>query len=161
MTKINRDYVLKTFLDKVREAKRQDMKEIKVPVRFLDDLAYIVYQLMSEELSKAYNSIEVKPQGEVKPQLPINRKVLKEITPKKLDTILPKEEKPVETVQVKVPDGVAENSEQKTYITEVPLHKIEKAIKEIDENKNEEIPENDIEDEEEDENTNIMYGGTW
>ena len=44
MAKINRDYVLKTFLDKVREAKRQDMKEVKIPMRFLDDLAYYLGQ---------------------------------------------------------------------------------------------------------------------
>lgn len=158
MVKINRDYVLKTFLDKVREAKRQDMKEIKIPVRFLDDLAYVIVQLMSEELSRAFEAIEYKPKEEVKPQLPINRKVLKEITPKKLDSILPKEE----TIKVIVPDGTTEKSEPTTYIAEVPLPKIEEKIKEVEEPKNEENIVNDIENnEEEDDNTNIMYGGTW
>ena len=162
MVKINRDYVLKTFLDKVREAKRQDMKEIKIPVRFLDDLAYVIVQLMSEELSRAFEAIEYKPKEEVKPQKPINRKVLKEITPKKINTIIPLEEKPVEIVDVVVPNGLNEKSEPTSYTVEVPLPKIEEVIKEVEEPKKEEIPENNIEDDEEDDdNTNIMYGGTW
>ena len=164
MAKINRDYVLKTFLDKVREAKRQDMKDLKVPVRFLDDLAYIIMQLMSEELSRAYEAIENKPKNDVKPQSPINRKVLKEITPKKIDTIIPLEEKPVEIVNVVVPNGLNEKSEPTTYTAEVPLPKIEEVIKEVEEPKKEEIIENNIEEDDEDEdddNTNVMYGGTW
>ena len=174
MVKINRDYVLKTFLDKVREAKRQDMKEIKVPVRFLDDLAYIIVQLMSEELSKAYESIENKPKEEIKSQLPISRKVLKEITPKKIDSLLPKEDK----VKVVVPDGTIEKQGSSTYTVEIPTEVIDEVINEVEEEiipeevipEEENIPEEIIEEnleeniennEEEDDNTNIMYGGTW
>ena len=162
MAKINRDYVLKTFLDKVREAKRQDMKEVKIPIRFLDDLAYIIVQLMSEELSRAFEAIDGKPKEEFKPTIPINKKVLKTITPKKIDTIIPLEEKPVEIANVVVPNGLNEKSEPTTYTAEVPLPKIEEVIKEVEESKKEEIIENNIEeDDEEDDNTNIMYGGTW
>ena len=135
MAKINRDYVLKTFLDKVREAKRQDMKEVKIPMRFLDDLAYIIVQLMSEELSKAFESIENKPKDEIKSVVPISRKVLKSITPKKLDEI--KEVK--EQIEVKPVEEPVKSFEEQS--------KVEPVIEE---------PEED-----DDDNTNIMYGGTW
>ena len=62
--KINRDYILKTFLDKIREAKRQGMKEIKIPIDFLDDVAYIIYGLMSEHISKILEYAEKQEKNE-------------------------------------------------------------------------------------------------
>ena len=145
MAKINRDYILKTFLDKVREAKRQDMKEVKIPMRFLDDLAYIIVQLMSEELSKAFEAIENKPKDEIKSVVPISRKVLKSITPKKLDEI--KEVK--EQIEVKpVEEPVKSFEEQPVVYKPLEQPKVEPVI---------EQPEED----EEDDNDNVLYGGTW
>ena len=145
MAKINRDYILKTFLDKVREAKRQDMKEVKIPMRFLDDLAYIIVQLMSEELSKAFEAIENKPKDEIKSVVPISRKVLKSITPKKLDEI--KEVK--EQIEVKpVEEPVKSFEEQPVVYKPLEQPKVEPVIEE---------PEED----EEDDNDNVLYGGTW
>ena len=145
MAKINRDYILKTFLDKVREAKRQDMKEVKIPMRFLDDLAYIIVQLMSEELSKAFEAIENKPKDEIKSVVPISRKVLKSITPKKLDEI--KEVK--EQIEVKpVEEPVKSFEEQPVLYKPLEQPKVEPVI---------EQPEED----EEDDNDNVLYGGTW
>ena len=158
MVKINRDYVLKTFLDKVREAKRQDMKEVKIPIRFLDDLAYIIVQLMSEELSRAFEAIDGKPKEEFKPTIPINKKVLKTITPKKLEDIKEKvEEQPI----IKEPEPI--KSEVKPV--EEPVKSFEEqpvVYKPIEQPKVEPIAEEQEEDEEDDDdNTNIMYGGTW
>ena len=152
MVKINRDYVLKTFLDKVREAKRQDMKEVKIPVRFLDDLAYIIVQLMSEELSRAFEALENKPKEEVKSYIPVNKKVLKTITPKKI-------EKELKSVEVKPVEPVVEEVKP----IEQPVKSFEEqpvVYKPIEQPKVEPIVEEQEEDEEDD-NTNIMYGGTW
>lgn len=157
MVKINRDYVLKTFLDKVREAKRQDMKEVKIPIRFLDDLAYIIVQLMSEELSKAFEAIDGKPKEEFKPYIPVNKKVLKTITPKKLEEIKENKEKqpiikepiPVESESVPVEEPVKSFEEQPVVYKKIEPPKVEQVVEEPEEN------------DDEDENTNVMYGGTW
>ena len=149
MAKINRDYVLKTFLDKVREAKRQDMKEVKIPMRFLDDLAYIIVQLMSEELSRAFEAIETKPKEEIKATIPINRKVLKEITPKKLEEMKKDVEvKPVESEVKPVEETVKSYEEQPVVYKQVEQPKVEQVVEEPEEN-------------EEDDNDNVLYGGTW
>lgn len=149
MAKINRDYVLKTFLDKVREAKRQDMKEVKIPMRFLDDLAYIIVQLMSEELSRAFEAIETKPKEEIKTTIPINRKVLKEITPKKLEEMKKDVEvKPVESEVKPVEETVKSYEEQPVVYKQVEQPKVEQVVEEPEEN-------------EEDDNDNVLYGGTW
>lgn len=153
MVKINRDYVLKTFLDKVREAKRQDMKEVKIPIRFLDDLAYIIVQLMSEELSRAFEAIDGKPKEEFKPIIPINKKVLKTITPKKLEEIkekvevqpIIKESEPIKTEVKPIEEPVKSFEEQPVVYKPIEQPKVEPVIEE----------------QEEDDNTNIMYGGTW
>lgn len=169
MVKLNREYILKTFLGKIREAKRADMKELKIPMKFLDDLAFVIVQLMTEELSKAYNAIEFKPKEEVKEPVTLGpKRILKELKVSKpiIENKVveqPSEEKKEETIKVILPNGLNEKSEPTTYTAEVPLPKIEEAVKEIEEKKNEEIVVNDIEkeDEEDDNNTNIMYGGTW
>ena len=159
MVKINRDYVLKTFLDKVREAKRQDMKEVKIPIRFLDDLAYIIVQLMSEELSRAFEAIENKPKEEVKPVIPVNRKVLKTITPKKLEEIKEKVE-----VQPVIQEPVPTPVEPEVQLVEEPVKSYEEqpvVYKPVEQPKVEPVIEEPEEEDDEDENTNIMYGGTW
>ena len=160
MVKINRDYVLKTFLDKVREAKRQDMKEVKIPMRFLDDLAYIIVQLMSEELSKAFEAIENKPKDEIKPVVPISRKVLKSITPKKLDEI--KEVKEQIEVKPVIQEPVINESEVKPVEEPVKSYEEQPVVyKPKEQPKVEPVIEEPEEEDDEDENTNIMYGGTW
>lgn len=79
MAKINRDYILKTFLDKLKLAKREGMKELKIPVSFLDDLAYIIYQLMSEDITAILDKIECMKEEEQVKSLPVKKKVFKEI----------------------------------------------------------------------------------
>ena len=156
MAKINRDYILKTFLDKVREAKRQDMKEVKIPIRFLDDLAYIIVQLMSEELSRAFEAIDGKPKEEFKSTIPINKKVLKTITPKKLEDIkekvevqpIIKESEPIKTEVKPIEEPVKSFEEQPIVYKPLEQPKVEPVIEE---------PEED----EEDDNDNVLYGGTW
>ena len=65
MVKIDRSFVLKNFLDKVYDAKRQNMPEVRMPIKELDDLAYVIYQLMAEKISPLLELSESKQQEEV------------------------------------------------------------------------------------------------
>lgn len=65
MVKIDRSFVLKNFLDKVYDAKRQNMPEVRMPIKELDDLAYVIYQLMAEKISPLLELPESKQQEEV------------------------------------------------------------------------------------------------
>ena len=65
MVKIDRSFVLKNFLDKVYDAKRQNMPEVRMPIKELDDLAYVIYQLMAEKISPLLELPDSKQQEEV------------------------------------------------------------------------------------------------
>ena len=45
---ISRDYVLKNFNKKLLEAKKQRVKEVKFSLQEIDDLGYIIFEIMSE-----------------------------------------------------------------------------------------------------------------
>lgn len=67
MVKIDRSFVLKNFLDKVYDAKKQNMSEIRIPIKELDDLAYVIYQLMSEDMAKILEYLDTSKPKEDKP----------------------------------------------------------------------------------------------
>lgn len=48
---MNREKVLKDFLDKIKKAKQYNMSEIRISIKELDDIMYIIYELMSEKIS--------------------------------------------------------------------------------------------------------------
>lgn len=60
MVKIDRGFVLKTFLDRIVEAKRLNMSDIRMSVKELDDVAYVIYGMMSEQMSKFMDYIDIK-----------------------------------------------------------------------------------------------------
>lgn len=66
MVKIDKGFVLKNFLDKVYDAKQQNMQNVRMSIKELDDLAYIIYQLMSDKIDTMLNIIETKNTKELK-----------------------------------------------------------------------------------------------
>lgn len=66
MVKIDKGFVLKNFLDKVYDAKQQNMQNVRMSIKELDDLAYIIYQLMSDKIDTMLNIIENKNTKELK-----------------------------------------------------------------------------------------------
>lgn len=53
--RINREKILKDFLYKIYEAKKHNMKDVRMTINELDDLSYVIYELMSEDISKRYS----------------------------------------------------------------------------------------------------------
>ena len=84
MLKLNRDSVLKSFMQKVKEAKRLNMKDVKMTMKEIDDLFQVVYELMTEQISNALVKVEE----------------LKEIKETKKDTSLPKKRRVIEEFKV-------------------------------------------------------------
>lgn len=56
--RLNRELVLKDFLEKISKAKKMRLTEIKVSVAELDDIAFILYELMSEKISKILSLLD-------------------------------------------------------------------------------------------------------
>lgn len=50
MIKISREKVLNTFIEKIKNAKSSGMSEIKMSVKELDDVSFVIYQIMAEKL---------------------------------------------------------------------------------------------------------------
>ena len=50
MIKISREKVLNTFMEKIKNAKSSGMSEIKMSVKELDDVSFVIYQIMAEKL---------------------------------------------------------------------------------------------------------------
>ena len=103
MVKIDRSFVLKNFLDKVYDAKRQNMPEVRMPIKELDDLAYVIYQLMAEKISPLLELSESKQQEEVvKPRRKQQPIVVQEFKVNKVSTQPQKElieEKTIEKIK--------------------------------------------------------------
>ena len=57
MVKIDRGFVLKTFLDRIVEAKRLNMSDIRMSVKELDDVAYFAE---AEGLSAHARSVTIR-----------------------------------------------------------------------------------------------------
>lgn len=55
---INREKILKNFLEKIRQAKCMNMSEIRISIKELDDISFIIYELMSEKLSIVLDKLE-------------------------------------------------------------------------------------------------------
>lgn len=49
---MNREFVLKNFFSKLKEAKRQGVKDIRISLTEMDDLGQCLYELLSEYYSK-------------------------------------------------------------------------------------------------------------
>ena len=142
MLKLNRDSVLKSFMQKVKEAKRLNMKDVKMTMKEIDDLFQVVYELMTEQISNALVKVEE----------------LKEIKETKKDTSLPKKRRVIE--EFKVDKDPVEEKKEVTPIKQEPVQTV--VVQEKP--KVQEIPtkvEVVEEPEEEEEEDNSLYGGTW
>lgn len=99
MVKIDRGFVLKTFLDRIVEAKRLNMSDIRMSVKELDDVAYVIYGMMSEQMSKFMDYIDIKDNIEE------NAQTKKKVKPKviieniKINKVTQDDEKTVEKIE--------------------------------------------------------------
>lgn len=131
--KINREIILKDLLNKVKEAKRLNMKEVKLSIKELDDLAYVVYQLMTEDICKIFDLKDKKENPEPEPvKKKTERKVLEEI----------------------IQEEVVPEPKQETnfIVNEAPkIEEIEQPVQKPE--VEEEEPEFNVD--------NALFGGTW
>jgi len=138
MLRLNRDSVLKSFLEKVKEAKRLNMKDVKMTMKEIDDLFQVVYELMTEQITNALVKIEEMKETKKDNLLPKKRRVIEEFKVEKDPVVEKKEEVPIK----KAPEQTI-IIQEKPKIQEIPI-KVEV----------EEEPE-------EEEDDNSLYGGTW
>ena len=55
---MNRDYVLKNFWNKLTDAKKQNVREVRLSLKELDDLGFVIYELMSEYYNKTIEGVK-------------------------------------------------------------------------------------------------------
>jgi hypothetical protein len=154
MLRLNRDSVLKSFLEKVKEAKRLNMKDVKMTMKEIDDLFQVVYELMTEQITNALVKIEeMKEIKETKKDnlLPKKRRVIEEFKTEK-----DPEEKVIEPVKIIIPDGSKQNGDPKTATFNARVTMKEEPKPQVVDVK---IIEEEPEEEEEEDNS--LYGGTW
>ena len=154
MLQLNRDSVLKSFMQKVKEAKRLNMKDVKMTMKEIDDLFQAVYELMTEQITNALVKIEeMKEVKETKKTdvLPKKRRVIEEF---KIDK--EPEEKVIEPVKIIIPDGSKQNGDPKTATFNARVTMKEEPKPQVVDVK---IIEEEPEEEEEEDNS--LYGGTW
>ncbi len=56
---ISRDFVLKNFNKKLLEAKKQRVKEVKFSLQEIDDLGYIIFEIMSELTERYFSNSSI------------------------------------------------------------------------------------------------------
>lgn len=56
---ISRDFVLKNFNKKLLEAKKQRVKEVKFSLQEIDDLGYIIFEILSELTEKHFSNSSI------------------------------------------------------------------------------------------------------
>ena len=154
MLKLNRDSVLKTFMEKVNNAKRLRMKDVKLTIKEIDDLAQVIYELMTEQISNALVRLEEMKEEEITKKdikLPKKRRVIE-----KIEFDKEPEEKVIEPVKIILPDGSKQNGDPKTATFNARVTMKEEPKPQVVDVK---IIEEEPEEEEDDDNT--LYGGTW
>lgn len=55
---MNRDFVLKNFWNKLTEAKKQNVREVRMSLKEIDDLGFVIYELMSEYYNNTIDNIK-------------------------------------------------------------------------------------------------------
>ncbi len=142
MLQLNRDSVLKSFMQKVKEAKRLNMKDVKMTMKEIDDLFQVVYELMTEQITNALVKIEE----------------MKEVKETKKTDVLPKKRRVIEEFKIDK-EPVVEKKEEEIKQVQQPIQQI--VVQQPP--KVEQVPVNVIveEEPEEEEEDNSLYGGTW
>lgn len=146
MLNLNRDSVLKAFLEKVKEAKRLNMKDVKMTMKEMDDLFQVVYELMTEQISNALITLEAKKEQDVK----------------KTDSIIPKKRKVIEEIKIEKEPEVNKTVQVSNQVSE-QVKSVQQPIIVQQLPKVQPIPINVVveEEPEEEEDDNTLYGGTW
>lgn len=55
---MNRDFVLKNFWNKLTEAKKQNVREVRMSLKEIDELGFVIYELMSEYYNKTIDNVK-------------------------------------------------------------------------------------------------------
>jgi hypothetical protein len=53
---MNRDVILKNFFSKLKEAKAQNVRDVRLSLKEMDDLGYVLFELTSEFYDKIMSS---------------------------------------------------------------------------------------------------------
>ena len=149
MLKLNRDSVLKAFLEKVKEAKRLNMKDVKMTMKEMDDLFQVVYELMTEQISNALVTLETKKEQDVK----------------KSDNIIPKKRRVIEEIKMEKEPEVDKSEQVSNQVSNQVTAQVSEQVKPVYQPpKVQQVPMNVVveeEPEEEEDDDNTLYGGTW
>ena len=52
------DFVLKNFWEKLREAKRQNVRDVRMTLKEIDELGYVIYELLTEYYNKTIDNVK-------------------------------------------------------------------------------------------------------
>ena len=55
---MNREYVLKNFWNKLAEAKRQNVRDVRMSLKEIDDLGFVIYELLTEYYNKTIDGVK-------------------------------------------------------------------------------------------------------
>ena len=55
---MNRDFVLKNFWNKLTEAKKENVREIRLSLKEMDELGFVIYELLGEYFSKTIDNVK-------------------------------------------------------------------------------------------------------
>lgn len=55
---MNRDFVLKNFWNKLTEAKKINAREVRMSLKEIDDLGFVIFELMSEYYNKTIDNVK-------------------------------------------------------------------------------------------------------
>jgi hypothetical protein len=108
MVRIDKNQILINFLDKIRQAKQMNMSDVRMSMKELDDLAYVITLLMSDTISKILNIVENNEEPK-KVNKPIIQKTIIEKMPMKR-VIEQKPEQIVEKV-IDIQEEIEDNEE--------------------------------------------------
>ena len=55
---MNRDFVLKNFRNKLTEAKKENVREIRLSLKEMDELGFVIYELLGEYFNKTIDNVK-------------------------------------------------------------------------------------------------------
>lgn len=55
---MNRDFVLKNFWNKLTEAKKENVREIRLSLKEMDELGFVIYELLGEYFNKTIDNVK-------------------------------------------------------------------------------------------------------
>ena len=55
---MNRDFVLKNFWNKLTEAKKENVREIRLSLKEMDELGFVIYEVLGEYFNKTIDNVK-------------------------------------------------------------------------------------------------------